>query len=287
MEHVITSHMLHLYMEGANEMKKMAVLLLFILLAVAVYSIPKQNQQAAGEKRSMEVIAHRGASGYAPEHTLAAYELAKKQGADFIEIDLQMTKDGRLIAMHDDTVDRTTNGQGLVKDHTLSQIKALDAGSWFSPDDKGEKVPELEEIIRHFGTSIPYYIEIKNSDSEMVRKLVEVLRRHRLIGKNSHKGQVVIESFHAKSLIAFDKKYPDTEIIQLGDPLKMNIEEVKTYADGVGPSLNHLSETFVKRAHKNGLAVHVWTVDNRETKQKLQKWQVDAIFTDFTKLAKE
>jgi len=77
-------------------------------------------------------VAHRGASGYAPEHTLLSYELGESMKGDYIEIDLQMTKDGELIAMHDETLDRTTNGTGLVKDYTLEEIKQLDAGSWFN-----------------------------------------------------------------------------------------------------------------------------------------------------------
>ncbi len=104
-------------------------------------------------------IAHRGASGHAPEHTLSAYELGQRMKGDYIEIDLQMTKDGRLIAMHDETLDRTTNGTGPVKDHTLKEIKKLDAGSWFnkkypeSAKDEyaGLKVPTLEEVIQKFG----------------------------------------------------------------------------------------------------------------------------------------
>src|SRR5699024_5441969 len=110
------------------------------------------------------VIAHRGASGYEPEHTMSAYELAIEQGADYIEQDLQLTKDGHLICMHDTTVDRTTNGTGNVSDLTLAQIKQLDAGN-------GQQVPTLDEVITRFGDSTKYYIETKrpfdpNMDAE-------------------------------------------------------------------------------------------------------------------------
>lgn len=103
-------------------------------------------------------IAHRGASGYAPEHTLTSYKMGDRMHGDYIEIDLQMTKDGKLIAMHDETVDRTTDGTGKVKDFTLEQIKQLDAGSWFNekypqyanPRYEGLQVPTLEEIFKTF-----------------------------------------------------------------------------------------------------------------------------------------
>jgi glycerophosphoryl diester phosphodiesterase len=101
-------------------------------------------------------IGHRGASGYAPEHTIPAYDLALEQGADYIEIDLQMTKDGVLVAMHDDTLDRTADApegvpkrfcSGPVIKRTLEQIKQCDVGSWFSPEYAGEQMPTLEEIF--------------------------------------------------------------------------------------------------------------------------------------------
>src|SRR5690625_6303166 len=99
-------------------------------------------------------VAHRGASGHAPEHTLPAYQLGEQMHADYIEIDLQMTKDGVLIAMHDETVDRTTNGTGAVKDFTLAEIKQLDAGSWFNtmyPDQAEQANVEIE---------VPYLVEV-------------------------------------------------------------------------------------------------------------------------------
>lgn len=114
----------------------------------------------------MLVLAHRGASGYAPEHTLKSYELGKKMKTDYIEIDLQMTKDDKLVAMHDETLGRTTNGNGAVNDYTLKQIKKLDAGSSFNKANpkkkkkeyRGLKVPTLDEIIQRFGRSVNYYI---------------------------------------------------------------------------------------------------------------------------------
>ena len=117
-------------------------------------------------------VSHRGASGYAPEHTITSYQMGDKMHGDYIEVDLQMTKDGKLIAMHDETVDRTTDGTGLVKDYTLEQIKQLDAGSWFNEkypqyansEYAGLKVPTLEEVFQKFGKNENYYIETKSPE---------------------------------------------------------------------------------------------------------------------------
>ena len=95
----------------------------------------------------MLIIAHRGASGYAPENTLASMELAIKLGCDAIELDIHLTKDQQIVVCHDFTVDRTTNGRGEIENLTLEDIKKLDAGSWFSDEFKGEKIPTLEEVI--------------------------------------------------------------------------------------------------------------------------------------------
>ncbi|PTF37208.1 glycerophosphodiester phosphodiesterase, partial [Staphylococcus cohnii] len=109
-------------------------------------------------------IAHRGASRTTPEHTFVAYDKAIELDADYIEVDLQMTKDNKLIAMHDSKVDRTTDGTGFVKDKNISQIKKLDAGSWFKKKYKNEKVPELADILKKYYKKSNFYIETKNPE---------------------------------------------------------------------------------------------------------------------------
>src|SRR5439155_1528352 len=114
-------------------------------------------------------IGHRGASGYAPEHTFASYDLALKLGADYIEQDVQMTSDGVLVVTHDETLDRTARGPaedctGPVKTKTLAQIKRCDAGSWFGPQFEGERIPTLEEVFQRYGRQANYYIETKSPE---------------------------------------------------------------------------------------------------------------------------
>ncbi|HOZ48423.1 MAG TPA: glycerophosphodiester phosphodiesterase family protein [Candidatus Hydrogenedentes bacterium] len=122
--------------------------------------------KAGAPKGAVNVIAHRGASAYAPENTLAAFELAIEQGADWFELDCYLSKDGKLVISHDRDVERTTDGTGYVQDLTLAELKALDAGSWFSPEFAGERMPTLGEALDLAKGRIGVYIEIKNSDDD-------------------------------------------------------------------------------------------------------------------------
>lgn len=126
------------------------------------------------------VVAHRGALQYAPENTLAAFRKAIELGADLIEFDVRETKDGHLVVMHDDTVDRTTDGQGRVSQLTLAEIRRLDAGSWFGPQFKGERVPTLDEALETIKSGALPDIDFKAGTPE---KLVAAVARHGLLGK--------------------------------------------------------------------------------------------------------
>lgn len=115
----------------------------------------------------MYIIAHRGASGYAPENTIAAFDLAVKMNADMIELDVQLTKDRQIVVIHDDRVDRTTNGSGFVKDFTLEELQKLDAGSWYGPAFQGERIPTLEAVLKRYHKKIGLLIELKGHPSQV------------------------------------------------------------------------------------------------------------------------
>lgn len=115
----------------------------------------------------MYTIAHRGASGYAPENTFAAFDIAAEMNADFIELDVQLTKDGQIVVIHDDKVDRTTDGSGFVKDFTLKKLQSLDAGSWYGAEFKGERIPLLEEVLKRYHSEIGFLIELKGHVSQV------------------------------------------------------------------------------------------------------------------------
>src|SRR5919106_3181578 len=198
---------------------KLAVVLMVILVAFAVPTVGAAAQTESALDGPVLNIGHRGASAYAPEHTFAAYDLALEQGADYIEIDLQMTADGVLVAMHDKTLNRTADApegvpeqycRGLVSNKTLEQIKMCDVGSWFneaypqyaSPDYVGLQIPTLEEIFQRYGTDVNYYIETKNPKAApgMEEELLRLMDQYGLIKPAAEDWQILIQSFSAESL---------------------------------------------------------------------------------------
>src|SRR6476661_5933958 len=161
------------------------------------------------------IIAHRGASGHAPEHTFAAYDRAVDMGADYLEQDLQMTADGELVVLHDETLDRTTDASGPVAERTLDQLRGLDAGSWFDPRFAGERIPTLDAVLTRYGHDQRYYIETKAPGDGMEERLVELLRRHGLIEPAHEHWQVLIQSFSEPSLRLMRELEPRLPLIQL------------------------------------------------------------------------
>ncbi|MDN7241185.1 glycerophosphodiester phosphodiesterase family protein [Planococcus sp. N028] len=242
------------------------------------------------------VIAHRGASVNAPEHTMAAYRLAREMEADYLEVDLQLSKDGVLVAIHDLTVDRTTNGSGIVTEMTLSELKQLDAGSWFNkkfPDMAkeefvGQEIPTLQEIIDEFGESVNYYIETKKPEKNegIEDELLDLLNKNNLLDESLPEGKVVIQSFSEESLLRMRSLHPTIPLIQLerdpvlGPEAKKRLEEIREYAVGVGTYFEKIDEEFVKIARDIGLLVHLYTVNTAEVAEKWKEAGANGIFTD-------
>ena len=128
-------------------------------------------------------IAHRGASSYAPENTFAAYDKALAMGVNHIELDVHLTRDGHIVVIHDDTVDRTTNAHGSVADFTLDELRALDAGSWFDPEYAGERIRSLGETLEHYKGRLYFHIEIKQRETTggLARRTIDMVRGYGLI----------------------------------------------------------------------------------------------------------
>ncbi|MCJ0914773.1 MULTISPECIES: glycerophosphodiester phosphodiesterase family protein [Mammaliicoccus] len=234
-------------------------------------------------------IAHRGASGSKPEHTYASYDKAIKQNADYTELDLQMTKDKKLIAMHDNKVDRTTNGTGLVKDKTLKEIKSLDAGSWFDKKYKNEKVPELNDILNKYKDKTNFYIETKHPDMYpgMDKKLIKDLENNGLLKKESlKKGNLIIQSFSETSLQNIHKLNENIPLIHLiddKDVKKLNDKEMERLSEftyGLGFNKDIVNEKLVEKVHKHGLKVHVFTLNNEQEVQEMKDINVDGAFNN-------
>jgi glycerophosphoryl diester phosphodiesterase len=227
------------------------------------------------------IIAHRGASGHAPEHTFAAYDRAVAMGADYLEQDLHVTADGHLVVLHDDTLDRTTDGSGRVEEHTLADVRALDAGAWFAPEFAGERVPTLDAVLARYGHGQRYYIETKAPDIE--ERLVALLDRHGLL--DAGRWQVLIQSFeptHLRRIRELEPRLPLIQLVGLRDPsLLDHLDEISAYAAGIGPSRALLDARILAAAHARGLAVHPYTYETDEDHAAAVALGVDGAFTNF------
>jgi glycerophosphoryl diester phosphodiesterase len=236
---------------------------------------------------AVAIIAHRGASGHAPEHTFAAYDRAVAMGADYLEQDLQMTSDGELVVLHDDTLDRTTSGSGRVDAHSLAEVRALDAGRWFAPGFAGERVPTLDQVLTRYGHAQRYYIETKEPETAdaMEEKLVALLARHGLVEPAADAQQVLVQSFSAASLRRVRELEPRLPLIQLvgtrRPELLGRLDEVREYAFGIGPARALVDPALVAAAHERGLAVHPWTCNTREEHEQAVALGVDGAFSNF------
>jgi glycerophosphoryl diester phosphodiesterase len=252
-------------------------------------------------------IGHRGASGHAPEHTIPAYNLALEQGADYIEIDLQMTADGVLVALHDKTLNRTADApegvperycRGLVSKKTLEQIKMCDVGSWFSPEYAGLQIPTLDEIFHYYEVERDidpnYYIETKNPDAApgMEEELLRLMEEYGLIEPAAENWRVLIQSFSAESLMKIheleqiyelERSLPLIQLYWSGSSkaIQRDLEAASAYAVGIGPYKKDVDADLVAAAHELCLAVHPYTVNETAEMETLISLGVDGMFTNF------
>ena len=245
--------------------------------------------------KKFKVIAHRGASGYAPENTIAAVKKALDFGVDMIDIDVRMTKDKEIVLMHDATVDRTTNGSGRVKDMTFDEIRALDAGSKFDSKFSGEKVPTLREVLDLVDGRAVVLIEIKHEQEHhegIAKKLVEIIQKERngydwciLQSYESDYLEIIHEEdpqIPTKKLLVGEDSAPliafymETKV-QLGRATKRDEEEL----DALNPPFETLSAKRIFRMHARGFKVYTYLVNEEEDMIKMLNAGVDGIITDF------
>ncbi len=268
------------------------------------------------------VISHRGSTGYLPEHTIAGYELAVKMGTDYIEPDLQMTKDGYLVAMHDTTLSRTTNvetvlgtrnGSYAVSGYTLAEIKQLTVDPTapakstypgFTPSDNyANKVPTFQEVIdtakamsAKYGREIGIYPEAKQGDQAMADAILSTL----IANGYTSQSKVFIQSFDAATIKyindqenLLDAKY-NFQLLVLGSVSQINtlgLENINDYADGVGVSISGNAVTaayqkLIDDAHDAGLLVHGWTFSNNPAQYASYfNAGIDGVFSNYTDIA--
>ncbi len=229
------------------------------------------------------LFAHRGASAYAPENTLKAFELALQQGAPAIELDAMLCASGEVVVIHDDTLERTTNGHGKVRETSLSVLRALDAGSAFSPDFAAERIPTLAEVFERLGERAFINIELKNYAApldflpERVAALVETYHME---------AHVLFSSFNPLALRRIHARLPQvplgllTAASRLGRLLNTPLGRLLVPYQALHPAKAAVTPALVRAVHRAGARVHVYTVDRPEEARRLFAMGVDGIFTN-------
>ena len=269
-------------------------------------------------KHAMDIIAHRGASAYAPENTTSAFYLAAALGADWFELDCTLTRDDAVLVIHDDSVDRTTNGKGRVAELTLAEIRDLDAGLWKGEQFAGERLPTLDDALalakeRHIGV----YIEIKNSaDDTILLSHFNTLRTEQpgytryaaaeFFGKSGSRNilltrkvlhaieaqqmqsHVVIQSFSPVVCIYLLEKAPTSIRVEFLVGKGKNLEQWEACLElaewmrpyGVNPNLEAVNQDLINRFHAANQRMAVWTVDKEADMRRMAEWGVDALITN-------
>ncbi|MDD0851623.1 glycerophosphodiester phosphodiesterase family protein [Halobacteriovorax sp. GB3] len=232
-------------------------------------------------------IAHRGASAYAPENTVSAIKKAIELGAKYIEIDVHMTKDGEVVAIHDSTIDRTSSGSGKVSDLNLTKLKEIDFGSWFSSKFKDERIPTLEEVLKITGNKSVLIIELKNGHDDypnIEKKIVNLVEKMGL-GES-----VILKSFSFEILNRFKQLAPDLERLYctFGGTSWVTLDNFLRFKNIFkGSSFQYLqvhkyflTDWIVSEARKRNIKVVVWDVHDKATMSEMVEKGVDFIESD-------
>ncbi|MEV5548614.1 glycerophosphodiester phosphodiesterase family protein [Streptomyces sp. NPDC052309] len=243
----------------------------------------------------LDVIAHRGSSGMAPENTAAAVDLAVAQRADFVEIDVQRTKDGKLVNFHDCTMERTTDIEEVfpdrpryrVSDFTWAELRRLDAGSWFHEDYAGERLITVDDVIsriRNTDTGLLAEISPCSHYTGIATDFAEsLLDKPRYVRRALAEEQLAVQSFQVDDAQEFQALMPEVPIgfLDAERPTDEELVQLSTWADQVNPQYTVTDQALVDRVHELGMDINVWTVDEPGAMRRMAGLGVDGIITDF------
>lgn len=232
-----------------------------------------------------KIIGHRGFSGIAPENTLAAIRAAIATGVDMIEVDLTLSRDGAVVCFHDETLDRVTNGHGLLRGYDLADLRLLDAGRWFAPEFAGEPLPTLEEVLDSCRGRVALNLEIKPEAFDPARPLV-LERTLAALTERSMVDNVVISSFDPRVLLESRRLAPDLERASLLYPPYHRNSPPRAIVDQVGATALHVERTqatpdLIAACRESALPLRVYTVNTDDDMRRLIDAGVDGLFTDF------
>ena len=223
------------------------------------------------------VIAHRGASSYAPENTLAAFDLAIRMGVSHIELDVHATIDGHIVVIHDDTVDRTTNGSGPVASHPLVALAELDAGSWFEGRFAGERIPTFADVLERYKGRVHIHTEIKGHSAHLSQRTADLVRRHGMVD------QVTITSFQRTRLEetrAYAPELPTGWLV--GEVSDAIVAEARAMGlTQLCPRANTVTPELVHRLHVEGFLVRAWGVATEDLMRQVVKAGADGMTVNF------
>jgi glycerophosphoryl diester phosphodiesterase len=239
------------------------------------------------------VTGHRGAAGYAPENTLASIQKAMDLNVDRIEIDIHQTKDSVVVVIHDDSVDRTTNGTGLVADYTYRELRKLDAGSFFNEVYSDQIIPTLEDVLLLIDGKYDLLIEFKNGDDQypyIEEHVVDLLNKYNAID------WCIVQSFNTKVLERMHAKLPSLRLHKLFvvrirfTPIYITTGPEVFYPENY-PYISEYSingkfgnKNNIKKLHALGKKVNVWTINDKKQIEAYKKLNIDGIITDFPDL---
>ena len=264
--------------------------------ATAATATTTTTTAAAAARARVANVAHRGASAYAPENTLAALRKARSQGADIVEVDVQQTKDRKLVLMHDTTLRRTTNVEKVfprrapyrVSSFTLKEIRRLDAGSWFGKKYRRTRVPTLGEALRAMrGSGVGILIEIKKPRlyPGIERRVAAELRRHPYwLRRDPAKRRLAVQSFDWASMRRFHRLMPKVPVGLLGKPAASRLRGLAAFADQINPPRRGLTAAYVRRVHRLKMRIFTWTVDDPAKMRRTMRLGVDGVLTNKPKV---
>jgi glycerophosphoryl diester phosphodiesterase len=268
----------------------LGVILLLILVFVpfGFQGVIQQSEDMKGH--NIDIIAHRGASGVAPENTFPAIDLALDAGSDYIEIDVHLTKDKQVVVIHDNTVDRTTEGEGKISELTLEEITKLEAGSWFDERFRGAKIPALEEVIERVDGKSKLLIEIKKKKNQYEGIEDEVIG---LVRKHDAAEWCEVQSFNDEVLEAINEKAPEIRLHKLlvykfrflpyifdGGITRFSLDKY-TYIYSFNMHNQSFNKDFARMLHENGRKVFLWGFCEENPCMALATPFWDGIITDY------
>ncbi|MBC9712005.1 glycerophosphodiester phosphodiesterase [Streptomyces sp. TRM66268-LWL] len=275
-------------------------------LVLPASAAPAHSPATATSAKSSEpvVVAHRGASAYAPENTLAAIDKARELGFTWVENDVQRTKDGKLVIMHDDSLARTTDVEQVfpgrspwkVADFTAAEIAKLDAGSWFGAKFKGARVPTLEQYmnrVEHNRQKLVLEIKKPELYPGIERDTLRVLRKTGWLDRRHVKHKLVIQSFSANSVKAVRAQRPDIKTGFLGTPAVADLPAYAKFADQINSNHGTISADYVSAIHAlrgphgRPLEILTWTVDDAANARRAAGFGVNGIITNRPDVVRE